>query len=57
VEKVSIEFTTMMLAALFDFPWVERRKLTYWLDVAICNIDARCTCAGGHGQSLPLRFT
>jgi hypothetical protein len=25
---VSIEFTTMMVAALFDFPWTERRKLT-----------------------------
>jgi hypothetical protein len=29
VEKVSIEFTTTMVAALFDFPWAERRNLTY----------------------------
>ena len=40
VDKVSIELTTMMLATLFDFPWAERRKLTYWSDVAICNVDA-----------------
>ena len=35
VDRVSIELTTMMLATLFDFPWEERRKLTYWSDVAI----------------------
>ena len=29
-----------MLAALFDFPWEDRRKLTYWSDVAIANLDA-----------------
>jgi cytochrome P450 len=40
VDKVSIELTTMMLATLFDFPWAERRKLTYWSDVAVCNINA-----------------
>src|SRR5437667_1016635 len=40
VECVSIELTTMMLATLFDFPWEERRKLTYWSDVAICNVSA-----------------
>ena len=40
VDKVSIELTTMMLATLFDFPWEERRKLTYWSDVAICNVNA-----------------
>lgn len=34
VDKVSIELTTMTLATLFDFPWEERRKLTYWSDVA-----------------------
>jgi cytochrome P450 len=34
VDKVSIELTTMMLATLFDFPWEERRKLTYWSDIA-----------------------
>jgi cytochrome P450 len=40
VDKVSIELTTMMLATLFDFPWEERRKLTFWSDVAICNVGA-----------------
>ncbi len=40
VDRVSIELTTMMLATLFDFPWEERRKLTYWSDVAICNVSA-----------------
>jgi cytochrome P450 len=40
VEHVSIALTTMMLATLFDFPWEERRRLTYWSDVAICNVNA-----------------
>jgi cytochrome P450 len=40
VERVSIELTTMMLATLFGFPWEERRKLTYWSDVAIANVNA-----------------
>ena len=34
VDKVSIELTGQMLATLFDFPFEERRKLTYWSDVA-----------------------
>lgn len=34
VQKVSIELTTQMLATLFDFPFEERQKLTYWSDVA-----------------------
>jgi len=34
VDRVSIELTTQMLAILFDFPWEERRKLTYWSDWA-----------------------
>ena len=33
VDKVSIELTTGMLATLFDFPWEERRKLTFWSDM------------------------
>ena len=32
VDTVSIELTTGMLALLFDFPWADRRKLTYWSD-------------------------
>ena len=34
VDKVSIELTTMMLATLFDFPFEDRRKLTFWSDAA-----------------------
>ena len=34
VDRVSIELTTQMLATLFDFPFEERHKLTYWSDVA-----------------------
>jgi cytochrome P450 len=34
VDRVSIELTTGMLATMFDFPWEERHKLTYWSDVA-----------------------
>ena len=34
VERVSVELTTQMLATLFDFPWEERSKLTYWSDLA-----------------------
>ncbi|MCL4141700.1 UNVERIFIED_CONTAM: hypothetical protein GTU68_053339 [Idotea baltica] len=33
VDTVSVELTTMMLATLFDFPWEDRRKLTYWSDL------------------------
>ena len=38
VERVAIELTTMMLATLFDYPWEDRRQLTYWSDVAIANV-------------------
>ena len=40
VDRVSIELTTMMLATLFDFPFEDRRKLTWWSDVAVANINA-----------------
>ena len=40
VQNVSIELTTQMLATLFDFPFEERRKLTYWSDIAT-NIPGR----------------
>lgn len=33
VDRVSIELTSQMLATLFDFPFDDRRKLTYWSDV------------------------
>ena len=40
VDRVSIELTTQMLATLFDFPFEERRKLTYWSDVATVDVNA-----------------
>ena len=48
VEKVSIDLTTKMLATLFDFPFEERSKLTYWSDCI--TSDERITA----GQGLPL---
>jgi cytochrome P450 len=41
VDLVSKELTAMTLATLFDFPFEDRRKLTYWSDVV--------TNAPGHG--------
>jgi cytochrome P450 len=40
VSRVSTDLTNMMLATLFDFPWADREKLTWWSDVAIANVDA-----------------
>ena len=40
VDRVSIELTTQMLATLFDFPFEERRKLTYWSDMATSSEEA-----------------
>jgi cytochrome P450 len=37
VNRVSIELTTQMLATQFDFPFEERRKLTYWSDLAVTD--------------------
>ena len=37
VDRVSIELTTCMLATLFDFPFEDRRLLTWWSDVATMN--------------------
>jgi len=39
VEKVSIELTTQMLATLFDFPFEDRRLLTWWSDMATGDPD------------------
>jgi len=33
VERVSINLTTQMLAILFEFPFEDRNKLTYWSDM------------------------
>ena len=39
VQRVSIELTTQMLATLFDFPFEERRLLTWWSDMATGDPD------------------
>jgi cytochrome P450 len=39
VDRVSIELTTGMLATMFDFPWEDRRKLTFWSDMATASDD------------------
>jgi cytochrome P450 len=49
VDRVSIELTTMMLATLFDFPWEDRRKLTFWSDVATANV--RSPAAPVHSEA------
>jgi cytochrome P450 len=41
VDRVSIELTTQMLATLFDFPWEERRLLTYWSDIATAAPESK----------------
>ena len=40
VDLVSIELTTQMLATLFDFPWEDRRKLTFWSDIATAGPES-----------------
>lgn len=40
VDRVSIDLTAQMLATLFDVPLEDRRKLTYWSDVASTSPDA-----------------
>jgi cytochrome P450 len=43
VDRVSVELTTQMLATLFDFPFEERRKLTYWSDLTTTDTSATMT--------------
>jgi cytochrome P450 len=40
VDLVAVEITTQMLAALFDFPFEQRRRLTFWSDVAMMDVNA-----------------
>lgn len=46
VDQVSIELTTGMLAVMFDFPWQERRKLTFWSDMATADDDVIVDAGG-----------
>src|SRR5262249_42046361 len=39
-DRVSVNLTNMMLATLFDFPFEDRMKLTFWSDVAIANVNS-----------------
>ena len=39
VDSVSIELTTAMLAAMFGFPYEDRRRLTHWSDMATSSPD------------------
>lgn len=49
-ERVSTELTNMMLATLFDFPWEDRMKLTWWSDVAIANVDSPDAVVHSQGE-------
>jgi len=40
VQCVSIELTTMMLATLFDYPFEDRKRLTFWSDVSVMDVNA-----------------
>ena len=40
VDRVSVELTTQMLATLFDFPFEDRKLLTYWSDIATTDLAA-----------------
>ena len=40
VDRVSVELTTQMLSTLFDFPFEDRRTLTYWSNIATVNTRA-----------------
>ena len=52
VDRVSIELTTQMLATLFDFPWEDRRKLTYWSDVATAAPGTRLVESIDHKRTI-----
>lgn len=40
VDRVSVELTAQMLTTLFDFPFEDRRKLTFWSDAATSEPDS-----------------
>jgi len=52
VDEVSVNLTTQMLATLFDFPFEQRNKLTYWSDLA-----AGSPAMGGGDVSEEERYT
>ena len=44
VDRVSIELTGQMLATIMGFPFEDRRKLTFWSDVATCVPGSHPDC-------------
>ena len=52
VDSVSIELTTQMLATLFDFPWEDRRLLTYWSDMATADRKGPNAVSKEHRESV-----
>jgi cytochrome P450 len=50
VDRVSVELTTQMLATLFDFPFEERRKLTWWSDIATTDMSDTMTQEEARGE-------
>ncbi|MCB1693954.1 MAG: cytochrome P450 [Pseudomonadales bacterium] len=52
VDRVSIELTTRMLATLFDFPFEDRRKLTYWSDLSIGSPETTGADEGPTGEAV-----
>ena len=52
VDTVSVELTTMTLATLFDFPWEDRRKLTYWSDMATAGPHSKLYVSDEHRRGV-----
>ncbi|HEX3919648.1 MAG TPA: cytochrome P450 [Caulobacteraceae bacterium] len=50
VQRVSVELTTQMLATLFDFPFEERSKLTYWSDLITTDTSDTMTADEMRGE-------
>ena len=52
VDLVSVELTTQMLATLFDFPFEDRRKLSFWSDVAIADTNSPDAVVSGDKERM-----
>lgn len=61
VENLSIELTTGMLAKLFDFPWEERDKLTFWSnklgDVELIHAEGGVAQRNEYAMEMAAAFT
>jgi cytochrome P450 len=57
VDRVSIELTTLMLATLFDFPFEDRRKLTYWSDLSIGSPETTGMDEGASAEEVQAGLT